>query len=184
MKILFLDFDGVLNSEQSGVFFLRRHKKEGGKFPLWMAEDQLCPISCSNLQLLMDSCPDLNIVVSSSWRHFHDLPELRRILKTKCEIDESRVIDITPRGGAKFSQSERGYEIQRWLDENTKVEEGSPMMPKYQVDDFIIIDDNADMVHLRDTNFVQTDPDVGLTYTNVAAIVKRFGGNLNRMFDI
>lgn len=174
MYLLFLDFDGVLNSQQS----TKMHWRKNGKKTIFVNEDCFCPISCSNLLHIVEQVPELRIVVSSSWRLMHDLSELKSILKNTCGIEEHLILGTTPRLRRPDGRSsQRGEEIQAWLDTNTKVPEGSPLLPLWSVQDFVIVDDDSDMAHLRDTNFLQTDYMLGLTLHDANRIIKRFKGD-------
>lgn len=166
MKILFLDVDGVLNSEWSTLSYWYRL----GRVGVHCDVDTLCPLACASLRLIMESCPDTNIVVSSTWRLFDSLEWLQKMLLDQCGIPPARVIDITP-----ALRGERGHEIQKWLDDNTKHE---VLMPKYQVDDFVIVDDDSDMAHLMD-KLVQTDSRLGLTIIKAREIIEKLGGKEN-----
>jgi hypothetical protein len=99
MKVLFLDFDGVLNSYHS--------PRSNG--------DIFSPVSCLCLNQVLSLEPELKIVVSSAWR-LHGLEYVRRVLD-KNGIDPARVIDVTGR-----EVGFRGYQIQCWLDRNPGVE--------------------------------------------------------------
>lgn len=97
MKVLFLDFDGVLNNF---------HQRNFG--------EQFSPPSCSALNTIVARVPDLKIVISSAWR-MHGLTYCQEVL-TKNGIDATRVIDVTGR-----EHGLRGYQIQCWLDRNPGV---------------------------------------------------------------
>lgn len=97
MKVLFLDFDGVLNNY---------HQRNFG--------EQFSPPSCAALNSVVARVPDLKIVISSAWR-MHGLEYCKQVL-AKNGIDSSRVIDITGR-----ENGFRGYQIQCWLDRNPGV---------------------------------------------------------------
>ena len=97
MRVLFLDFDGVLNN------FTTRNFGEA-----------MTPISCMNLSILLDGAPDLKIVISSAWRMW-GRDYCAEVLQ-KNGIDSSRVIDITGN-----EQGIRGHQIQCWLDQNPGV---------------------------------------------------------------
>lgn len=97
MKILFLDFDGVLNN------FTDRNFGE-----------KLSASACHNLNSLLDRVPDLKIVISSAWRIW-GVEYVKQVL-TKNGVDSSRVIDRTGSENGK-----RGYQIQCWLDRNPGV---------------------------------------------------------------
>lgn len=176
MKLLFLDFDGVLNSTQS----TKMHWRNGGRQCLFVNEDHFCPLALSNLQFIMEQVPDLSIVISSSWRLMHPLEELQGFLLSKAGIDPSKVLGITPdlpHDPETGRSADRGLEVQAWLDENASVPEGSPLLPRFAVQDFIIVDDDSDMAHLKTTNFLQTDHDLGLTIKDARTIIARFKGD-------
>ena len=58
----------------------------------------------------------------------------------------------------------RGNEIQQWLD----------IHKEYDVEDFIILDDDSDMEHLID-HLIQTDSILGITYYIYEQIISRWG---------
>lgn len=103
------------------------------------------------------------IVVSSTWRLGRSLDEMKTIMGY-AGVRPERVLDMTPR----FYGAERGHEIQGWLSVNAT--EGAMLLPKYQVDNFVIVDDDSDMVHLMD-RLVQTSHKTGLTWTEVEEIL-------------
>lgn len=158
MKVLFLDFDGVLNSTQSTILSVRQEQD-----PV----HDLCRVACSNLQLIIETVPGLKIVVSSSWRKLYSLDWLKEHL-AKYGVDSSVLIDLTP---ARFSSRPRGYEIQEWLDDYKQEH------PEDPITHFAIVDDDADMKHLMD-NLVQTNAYIGLTYGKATDIVKMLGSDM------
>lgn len=100
MKVLFLDFDGVINT-------FRNSNEDGEIFSA---------VCCKNLNKLLSEVPDLKIVVSSSWRH-GGLEYVKKVLK-KNNIDNSRVIDITG-----VEHGNRGNQIKCWLDRHKDVKQ-------------------------------------------------------------
>ena len=165
MKVIFLDFDGVLNSAAS---FLVEHRirKENKLFDdLCPVNQTLCKVCTSNFRHILDEVPDAKIVISSSWRNMFELDWLKAKL-AEYGIDSSRVIDKTP---SSFNR-ERGYEINEWLEEH-------PEVTKY-----VILDDNyigpPFQPNRIDTgpNFVRSNWNVGLTLTLAVQAVKILGG--------
>lgn len=163
MKVLFLDFDGVLNSAQEVIY--HRKGKNDGIIDL----ETFCPIACSNLQALLARMSDLKIVISSTWR-FRGKDGCAEILNLN-GIDGSRVIDITPRKPIEGAKG-RGDYIQAWLDKHPEVTQ------------FAIIDDDSDMCHLMD-HFFKIDNFHGLQLRTVQEILKYFGEDtkLGTIFD-
>jgi hypothetical protein len=137
MKVCYLDFDGTINN-------FHTHSNSTGT--------DFSATACTNLNKLLNSVPDLKIVVSSSWRMW-GLTKMKEIL-AKNGIDPDKVIDITG-----DEPGERGDQIQAWLDRNSNV------------DGFVILDDEQDMGHLID-HLVHTNAYVGLTEENVKEAIK------------
>jgi hypothetical protein len=102
MKVLFLDFDGVLNvypnPSRNGSF----HKP-----------------SCINLEMLLNKVPDLKIVVSSSWRTY-GLDAVKDVLKSN-GIDPRRVIDVTGHEESPDKRDHRGFQVENWLKRHSNV---------------------------------------------------------------
>ena len=92
------------------------------------------------------------VVISSAWRS-HGLDRLKFLLGS-VGLGEWRIIDVTPRGG-----DGRGTEIQQWLD-------------AHDVESYVILDDNSDMLESQMENFVKTDMCDGLTVKNAEEAVK------------
>lgn len=90
MKILFLDFDGVIK-------------------PL---HEDFSREACSRVHNLLIKEPHLRIVVSSSWRA-KGLQECRVIL-SGLGIDPIKVIDVTP-GQPEHALKTRDHHIKKWL---------------------------------------------------------------------
>lgn len=95
MKVLFLDFDGVINP-----------------FMKFSSTGEFSKACCANVNLLLIKVPTLRIVVSSSWRTY-GLAACRDILKAN-GIDPTKVIDITEMP-AKDRGLDREHHIERWL---------------------------------------------------------------------
>lgn len=149
-KILFLDFDGVLNSAPT------RSMGED-------AWEKICPWHVEQLNQVV-ARTGCKVVVSSTWRHSNSLDELRDILY-KAGF-EGEVIGMTPMNlPCHFSQCiSRGAEIQTWLDENN-------------INDAVIaiVDDCEFMDHLE-PRLVKTDDRVGLMPEHVDELVALLNG--------
>lgn len=186
MQIIFLDFDGVLNSVQE-VYYHRKQRnmlKEGklGRvlwrlldlIPFWNKDKfrnwkgyygfkwcshhlNFCPIACNNVQFILDKCPDARIVISSVWRSW-GMKYCKKILALN-GIDPDKIIGLTP-----YVWGKRGVQIQKWLDDNLESD----------IKNFVIIDDDSDMVHLK-PNLIQTDRYIGFTIRQALKIIEYFG---------
>lgn len=166
-KVIFLDFDGVLNSAAS---FLWEKRKKTVRI-----SDTLSPICCSNFQMILERDSDIKIVISSTWRKLHTMQELKNILNSY-GVDPSRVIDFTP---AVFS-GDRGHEIKLWLEDHPNVEQ------------YVILDDDPTAINglnkydeKTDTvvknekgHFFQTTWDDGLSFSVALKVLKIFRPDL------
>ncbi|HNC57640.1 MAG TPA: HAD domain-containing protein [Leptospiraceae bacterium] len=129
IKALFLDVDGVLNSDD--------YQFCSGKWNM-SKKSQIDPTSIPLLNQII-AATNAKIVVSSTWRIAHyDI--LINILKDLGCIGE--IIDRTPQTHFKAKQyrhCQRGMQIQEWLTNN---------QDSLLVSDFVILDDSTDMGHL------------------------------------
>lgn len=150
MKVIFLDVDGVLNSEKG---YKEHINKNGFNGVLVYAEVEDRPLKL--LKEIVDKT-SAKIVVSSSWRIGCERSGRESVFGNKLyEKLEKRlkdygmeIHDITPSLGIG---TQRGDEIREWLSKN-------------EVKNFVILDDDCDMCEYADTeNFIQTTYQHGLT---------------------
>ena len=139
MKVVFLDIDGVLINKASLV------KMESVYVP-----DEKCVQRLNDLIKKTDA----NIVVSSCWRIGRTLAELRELLAGWGV--EGIILDKTT-DPVKSREKERGFEIQRWLEDRKK--------SRGDIESFVILDDNKYMPTLLKF-LVQTKFEAGLTRHN------------------
>lgn len=146
MKVIFLDFDGVLNSLQSFNFWESKREQDDwekglqahqGSLKEYMAME-FCPICVHNVQRLVQYNPGVKIVISSSWRVGETVETLKNMLKMSKPIADA-IIDVTE----SFSNI-RGEEIQKWLDAHP------------EVTDYVILDDDQNMLDSQKEHFVNT----------------------------
>lgn len=164
MKVIFLDFDGVLNSAAS--FKLEtRIRKEHFNTTFCPVNETLCKVCTSNFQHILDEVPDAKVVISSTWRQLFDLDWLKEKLASY-GIDSSRVIDKTPVTWGR----ERGREIEMWMKDHP------------EVTNYVILDDNyighpyQENHYEEGPNFVKSTWNVGLTLSLAVRAVKILGG--------
>lgn len=132
MNIIFLDIDGVLNTER-----FQKIQIKNGESSIYDAQFFFDPIAMNNLRDLINQT-NSHVVISSSWRTSEKYyQELLYNFKQYKLLD--RIIGKTPilfkEDG--FTQKERGLEIQSYLDNNKNI------------DNFVIIDDEDDLLHLE-----------------------------------
>jgi len=170
MKVIFLDFDGVLNSAASFMLESRIRKEHPMADDLPPVNETLCRVCTSNFRHILDEVPDAKIVISSTWRQLFDLDWLKAKL-SEYGIDSTRVIDVTPSLRVRMSQyAERGEEIKAWMDAHP------------EVTNYVILDDNYIGPPYQENhieagpNFVKSTWNVGLTLTLAVEAVKILDG--------
>ena len=116
MKVIFLDVDGVLNTEECDD--APKEGEEGSEVFLYH-ENTPVPLlkrSLDNLRCVLQKT-GAKIVISSSWRLFPERLELvTKILEALSPSQEPVVIGITP--DLSNSWSGRGEEVRAWLEQN------------------------------------------------------------------
>ena len=166
MKVIFLDIDGVLNTE---VFITAIHELFKGKNPHQKMMDKFGhkfdPLALRFLNYIIEKT-GAKIVISSSWR-LSGLKRMQEMWKARNLCGE--VIDITPclmsKSKLPFDERfERGTEIKMWLDENP-------------VESYVIIDDDNDMLPEQQDNFVMTNQFYGITLQDAEKAIKILNGN-------
>lgn len=172
MRIIFLDIDGVLNCE---TFFqervakkqLRKDVKKGEISREEYYGDMLCE---ERISWLNDLCTAIGakVVVSSTWRLGKTVEELQEILNRSGATFE--IIGKTPHLNADCV---RGNEIYKWIKEN----DDKLGCHYYEYRDYVILDDDSDMLLWQAKNFFQTDAYSGLTPNLVYKIKRHFGVN-------
>ncbi len=117
MRVVFLDIDGVLNSEN----WLRQKSEAIDEPRGWFDPRAVALLN----KLLVET--GAKIVVSSAWRLCHEFEELKGILKSVGI--ETEVVGIT----YNLGNVPRGHEIADYLSRHP------------EIDNFVILDDDRDM---------------------------------------
>lgn len=155
MRVIFLDFDGVMNNNK----FLRSNPSAENA-----SAQQVDPRAVALLDKLVKST-DAKIVISSTWRHSRKLSEIQGILRQAgSRVAFRAVIDRTPVG-----ESNRGQEIQEWLELDPEREVVNPAHEPLQA--YVILDDTNEMTPEQQDHLVQTNPQVGLTDQDVVEAI-------------
>ncbi len=155
-KVIFLDIDGVLSPR-----WWDSDKQSGNYGCLFDAK------AVANFAKIIE-ITDAEIVVSSSWK-LMGLQALQDMWKDRKL--PGKIIDITPdymsdellmkEDSVNVDYLfERGSEIQGWL-----------LLHGDDVSRYVIIDDMDDILPEQQSHFVQTDPEVGITYDDVKKVV-------------
>lgn len=153
-KIMFLDIDGVIATNESVV---------GGQWALVNARQV-------QLRKIIDAT-GCKIVLSSSWRKW-DLETTRQFMKEEGFWFWDLIIGITIRAYQYLDRTKkihlsipRGVEIKQWIDANIDSQNGKNYNRKKLGKDYqyVIIDDETDMLYEHRNNFVNTKTHKGLT---------------------
>ena len=172
MRVMFLDFDGVLNTDRHQAYLHRQGLPTSDEFGAVFDPDAV-----ASLRAITDTVPDLKIVIESSWKVL-GLNAMRRMWKTRGLPGE--VYDITPHidndelllsvdlddpeAFSKLDGLGKGGEIKAWLDAHGE-----------EVETYVILDDVDEFrVDLGD-HLVVTDPREGLTNAKAMEAVRRLG---------
>lgn len=156
-RVIFLDFDGVLNTEN----YQRKLHQEGK--PKWDSFGYLFdPEAVGNLKKVLDSVPDSLLVINSSWK----LEGIERMISLwKARNLPGTINSITPDYAPDLLNidleeldnimllSGKGNEVKQWLSQNGA--EGCP---------YVIFDDIPDFLPEQEAHLICTDPRVGITF--------------------
>jgi len=163
IKVIMLDFDGVLNSHQT--FLMKKGEDPPGASSPREADfnrgvHNLDAYNIWNLNFILKNVPEMKIVISSAWRMSFDMDVLRDVL-AHFGVNREVIIDKTP----KKMSSVRCEEIGMWLHDFHGV-----------VADYVVIDDRRvfDDGSPRRAKEYNTSPFTGLTYPDACAVIRRF----------
>lgn len=164
-KVIFLDFDGVLNTEKYQSE-LRSSGKNG-----WDDFGQLFdPEAVENLKMVLDAVPGVLLVINSSWK-LEGLNTMKAMWKAR-ELPGS-IHSVTPDYVPDLLNidldnyeniallSGKGNEVKQWLEENAP--EGCQ---------YVIFDDMPDFLPEQEEHLVCTDPREGITVEDAVAAIK------------
>jgi hypothetical protein len=152
MKVIFLDFDGVITTLKSN----------------WTIDDK-------KVELVKEICDitGAKIVISSSWRRYtledtiEDITKQETVRGHKPFPYPDLIVDVTSRMyGFKYENKEpcynvcRGVEIDRWLWEHK------------DVTNYVILDDDSDMLLSQKEHFIKTHALNGISKKDVEKAIK------------
>ena len=166
-KIIFLDIDGVLNTERQHDYCVER-----GIAPVDGFSYAFDPEAVANLARIVEQT-GADIVLSSSWKYW-GLSAMQNMWANRGL--PGKIIDITPDTVSDdmllsvdldmMLPAVKGSEIKEWLASN-----GS------QVTHYAILDDLPDMLPEQEPYFVQTDSRVGITKDDANCVIAILTGS-------
>ena len=172
MKVLFLDIDGVLNSENWFAYRIYCVKNNmvnilmnfvdtddrNIKHKLTMLDDR----AIANLNRIVEET-GCKVVLSSSWRSSIESENIFTQNLLKLKGFKYEFYDVTPRLWFSDFSIRRGEEIKFWLDKESE---------KHEIESFAILDDDSDMLPEQMNNFIHVDGQVGLTDRDVLTAIE------------
>jgi hypothetical protein len=176
MRIIFLDVDGVLNCqihyETQQFKDYREAKKQLKKDVKAERIEKLdyykAQLSSERIEWLNELCKDTGavVVISSTWRLGKTAEQLQEVFDYAGGT--FKIIDVTP--NLRGEGCLRGNEIYQWIKENDK----DLGVSYYNFKNYVIIDDDSDMLLWQREHFFQTDSYSGLTPNTCYKIRKFF----------
>lgn len=180
MKIIFLDIDGVLNHQK---WYEKRHhtitqEEISSNHPFY----EFDPQSIKYLNHIIDKT-GTKVVISSTWRSGRSVEDLQELLDKVGFIGE--VIGKTPNISAKLNDEDsiysvpRGCEIDWWLKKkgnfqriNWSKEVQQEYIDRSIVKNYVILDDDSDMLYGQREHFIKTPNSNGLTQKIAERVIK------------
>lgn len=170
--VLFLDFDGVLNSCE--WFQKSRTDRMAAMSQEKHEEEMIDPDAVANLNRIIEAT-GCQVVISSTWRRGRTMGALLRLL-VKRGLDKKHwdnFIGMTPVLDSRMDSGlwravERGHEIQAWLDKYPE-----------QFQRIVILDDDGDMAHLM-PHLVLTHGAAGLDAEKTEDVIRRLNAPAHR----
>lgn len=171
MKILFLDFDGVLNSTRTSIAFANIKGYGTGslsfstdsRYPTEFSKEyfRLDPIAIELLRRVIEDT-GAKIVISSTWRLGSCVEHFNKLFECYGWDTTDIVIGMTPYFGKI-----RGDEVKQWLDENKAL----------GITHYVIVDDSSDFRPEQKPHFVQTNLNIGFSHVTYNQCLKILGVN-------
>lgn len=157
MKILFLDIDGVLNSDD---FFESTRSNCSFKLSEGICDDGVRYIQKLDVKAVRLLCDfviehDIKIILSTTWREAFSISFIRGLMMRIAAFPDGCFMGKTPIFPHRVK---RGAEISSWLGGNKNCQ-------------YIIFDDlePSDFLRGQRGRLIQTDPRIGLTTENLKA---------------
>jgi hypothetical protein len=178
MKVVFVDIDGVMNSQEEMLELLKQQPKNRRDVTL------PSPSKCKLLKQIVEAT-DAKIVLSSSWRL--SLQAIQNIIDTfrpyGLRLDGGFTQDGVPQvsfKGTKYENIKPKHTHKGWEDyyiEDRGAEIAYWLLRHPEVTNFVILDDeSSDIIEWLPDNLVKTNLLNGLTEEKVLECIKILGG--------
>ena len=172
-KIIFLDIDGVLNSEthyNKENNHIQEFESETPEFMIGHEEYYKRHLNFEQIRNLKEFCHenDVKIVISSTWRKSKTVEELKQLFDCISNGFGELIIGKTPNSNHGI----RGVEVRQWINDECK------LMNKNEEIRYVILDDDSDFLIWQINNFIQVDSHCGLNHNHLYK-AKRILDNVN-----
>ena len=172
-NVIFLDIDGVMNSDQYNRWVYKHHMHNKGY-------GSIDPRECYRMARFCEKY-NIKLIISSSWRNgnswqqtydefmnegFEGLPYRHHGMKVLAPY----IVGVTPYSTSRH----RGQEIQYFFDITNGKYQGYKKVMKedFQILSWCIVDDDNDMLDNQLDHLVQTNPLIGITRKDYDKILK------------
>lgn len=156
-SILFLDIDGVLNSEDYASLYTEKEWDN-----LTYFERHLDDKAIQLINYICDSTK-AQVIISSTWRYGRSVEQLQDILNSRGAT--FKIIDKTP----EYDIIYRGYEIDAWISKNRSKDKNGNY---FKFTNYVIIDDDIeDMLLKQKDNVFKINRWTGITKNDADRIV-------------
>lgn len=163
-RVIFLDFDGVLNTgKYQNQLKINGEKRVDDFGPLFDPE------SVRNLKTILDAVPDALLVITSSWKDAYGPNMVRSLWKErglpgKIHSMTRACMDFFPDLESGEMPPLKGPEIKQWLEEHDT--KGCK---------YVILDDMQDFLPKQQSHLVLIDANVGLTADDAVKAIRLLG---------
>lgn len=168
MKVIFLDFDGVLNTDT----FIDEQKLCGALSNsiasfMYRRAEELDPKALARLFQIVHAT-DAKIVLVTTWKEWHSIADISTMMIEAGYLGVPPIIDATHRFDNKKLRQvnrpilSRGEQVDQWLNETTESIEG-----------YLIIDDSVDYsAYQKHKHMIMTDADLGLEEKHIKEAIE------------
>lgn len=163
-KVIFLDIDGVLNSDEwYEDFFGNELYKKVDKKGNQVYDHDLSFKHIALLNSIATCVKDVGIVITSTWRFDMEDTEAR-LKKQGLTIPIIGITDTNNSAGI-YGTVPRGMQIYKWIHDEIK-KTGDSLL------NYVIFDDDIDMLYVQRNNFIHIDYLKGLTKKDVEKAIQ------------
>lgn len=150
MKVIFLDFDGVINNrgDEDDYIFYPVKDRSGHLHSLPFSASNIYPIKKLFNFLLKEN---IKIILSTSWRLIFSFEEIEEVFKQFFGLNIIKDNLIIGETSASLNLLSRGEEIEEYLSKHLDIV------------DYLIIDDNFNFSAKQNSHILLTNPSKGFT---------------------